>query len=203
MVFPQNAQTIAGLVALVSVGLFNVGVIVIPKLWDKLGPYFFRLPLTEKRNVARAAFFIVILPIILMGVYTTAGVYDPKNVDAYVFMAIFLITFVLIFALSISGLISLIRGKRKGDARGKIDELPILFVTGCMFLVIGMLSNLVALMGVSAAMLDIQTGIYNVENYNWGRWFMMDAVYFSVSGTFMVGVAYVYERIEGRGPERT
>jgi len=203
MLLPENAQTIAGLVALVSIALFTVEVLILPKMWEKLNPYLFNLSREKRVHLAKITLFVIGLPIILMGVYTIAGVYDPKHVDSWVFITMFLITLVLVLTLSVRGLISLLRSRKSKKVREKVEELPLLFVTGFAFIVIGMMSNLVALFGVSAAMLGIETGIYNVENYNWGRWFMMDAVYFSVCGIVIVGVAYLCEKVGARPRHNT
>lgn len=201
MAFPENAQTIAGLVALVSVALLTVEITMLSKLANKLDLCFFRLPAMERQAIYRVALLIVVVFFVPMGVYTMAGVLDPENVDTYMFALVFVSSFALILAWSVGGLIWLIRGKKKEKGQQKAASVPTFFVAGCILLIIGILSNLFALVGVSAAMLDIRTGIYNVENYNWGRWIMMDAVAFFVSGIWLIGTAYLFERIGRPGAD--
>ena len=193
MVFPENAQTIAALVALVSIALLGVEVLIVPAVWKKLDYCFFGLPKEKKRNVVRVVLLIVSLPTVVMGIYTIAGIYDLENANVILLSALFIIIVIMMFAALIVWVISRLKGKKKSKIAEKGDELSLLFVTSFVLLIIGILANLMALTGVTAAMLDIPMGPYSAENYNWGRWLMKDAVLFFVAGIFMVGIAYLYE----------
>jgi MFS family permease len=192
-VFPENAQTIAALVALVSIALLGVEVLIVPAVWKKLDYCFFGLPKEKKRNVVRVVLLIVSLPTVVMGIYTIAGIYDLENANVILLSALFIIIVIMMFAALIVWVISRLKGKKKSKIAEKGDELSLLFVTSFVLLIIGILANLMALTGVTAAMLDIPMGPYSAENYNWGRWLMKDAVLFFVAGIFMVGIAYLYE----------
>lgn len=194
MVLPENAQTIAALVALVSIALLGVEVLILPAVWKKLDYCFFGLPKEKKRNVVRVVLLIVSFPIVFMGTYTIAGIYYLENVNEILLSALFITIVIIMFALLIVWVISRLKGKKKIKITEKGDELSLLFVTGFVLLIIGVLSNLLALIGVSSAMLGINTGPYSAENYNWGRWLVEDAVLFFAVGTFVVGVAYLYEK---------
>ena len=214
MELPENAQTIAGLIALVSVAIFTVEVMIISRLWHKLDTCFFGIPVERKRYLGKFVFIMVAAFVAVIGVYTVAGVHDPQNATNYTLMVVLVILLVLVLVLVVRGLISLrkrlilwIRGAKKKsegkkevgkknvvEKREKIDGLPLLFVTGSVFLIIGMFCDLFALFGVSATMLDINIGIYNAENYRWGVWLMMDAVFFFVVGVTIVGAGYLSEK---------
>ena len=208
MELPENAQTIAGLIALVSVAIFTVEVVIVQRLWRKLDTCFFGISVERRRYLSKFVFIITFIFMFWMGVYTVAGIYDPQNVTKYSLLAMLGVVLVLMLVLFVRGLISLIkrlvswmRGvKKEGgeknavEERKKIDEVPFLFVTGAVFLIVGMLCDLFALFGVSATMLDIDVGIYSAENYRWGVWLMMDAVFFFVVGAAIVGAGYLSEK---------
>lgn len=194
---PENSQTIAALVALVSIALLGVEVLILPAVWKKLDYCFFGLPKEKKRNVVRVVLLIVSFPIVFMGINTIAGIHYLENVNEILLSALFITIGIIMFALPIVWVISRLKGKKKlkitekGDA---LSLLSLLFVTSFVLLIIGVLSNLLALTGVSAAMLDINMGPYSAENYNWDRWLVKDAISFFIAGTSMVGVAYLYEK---------
>jgi Sec-independent protein translocase protein TatA len=229
----ENAQAIAGLIALVSVAIFTVEAMILPRVWGKLDTCFFGIPVERKRYLSKFVFIMTAIIIFLLGVYTVAGIYDPQNVEEYSFMAMVIVVLVFVFVIIVRGLIWLMKrliswiksmkkesgeknaaekrkeseelpllfvmdkeseGRDTTDKKKKIDELPLFFVTGSVFLIIGMFCDLFALFGVSATMLDINIGIYNTENYHWGVWLMMDAIFFFVIAAAAVGSGYLYEK---------
>lgn len=194
MVLPENAQTIAALVALVSIALLGVEVLILPAVWKKLDYCFFGLPKEKKRNVVWVVLLIVSFPIVFIGINTIAGIHYLENVNEILLSALFITIVIMMFALPIVWVISRLKGKKKFKIAEKGDALSVLFVTSFVLLIIGVLSNLLALSGVGGAMLDINVGRYSAENYNWGRWLMKDAVSFFVAGISVVGVAYLYEK---------
>ena len=194
MVLPENSQTIAALVALVSIALLGVEILILPAVWKKLDYCFFGLPKEKKRSVVRVVLLMVSFPVVFMGINTIAGIYYLANVNEILLSALFITIVIMMFALLIVWGISRLKGKKKFKIAEKGDELSVLFVTSFVLLIIGVLSNLLALTGVSTAMLDINMGPYSAENYNWGRWVLKDAVSFFVASISVVGVAYLYEK---------
>jgi len=192
-VLPENAQTIAALVAVVSIALFGVEVLVLKEIWKKLDYCFLSLPKEKKRRVKWGVFLQVIFPSVALGAYTIAGMYDPENAIAIFFWVVFISAVIMTLALPIVRVTSWLKGKKESTIIEEVDVSSVFFVAGFVFLIIGVLSNLAALIGVGAAMLDIKVGIWDIESYVWGKWLMVDAIMFFVLGILIVGVAYLYE----------
>jgi len=193
LVLPENAQTIAALVAVVSIALFGVEVLVLKEIWKKLDYCFLSLPKEKKRRVKWGVFLQVIFPSVALGAYTIAGMYDPENAIAIFFWVVFISAVIMTLALPIVRVTSWLKGKKESTIIEEVDVSSVFFVAGFVFLIIGVLSNLAALIGVGAAMLDIKVGIWDIESYVWGKWLMVDAIMFFVLGILIVGVAYLYE----------
>lgn len=193
MVLPENAQAIAALIAVVSMTLFGVELLVLREVWKKLDYYFLNLPKEKKRRVKWRVFIQVIFPSVALGVYTITGIYDPENAPAIFFWVAFIFAVILTLAWPIARVTSRLKGKKESKITEEVDVSSILFVGSFVFLLIGMLISLMALVVVSATMLDITVGIWDIESYVLGRWVMLDAIIFFVLGIFMVGVAYLYE----------
>lgn len=190
---PENTQTIAALIAVVSMTLFGVELLVLREVWKKLDYYFLSLPEEKKRRVKWRVFWQIIPPSVALGAYTITGIYDPENAPAIFLMVALIIIAIMTFAVLIGRVTSWLKGKKESKITEKVDMSSILFVGSFVFLLIGMLISLMALVVVSATMLDITVGIWDIESYVLGRWVMLDAIIFFVLGIFMVGVAYLYE----------
>lgn len=190
---PENAQTIAALIAVVSMTLFGVELLVLREVWKKLDYYFLSLPKEKKRRVKWRVSIQVIFPSVALGAYTITGIYDPENAPTIFFWVAFIFAVIITLALPIARVTSRLKGKKESKITEEVDVSSILFVGSFVFLLIGMLISLMALVVVSATMLDITVGIWDIESYVLGRWVMLDAIIFFVLGIFMVGVAYLYE----------
>lgn len=62
---------------------------------------------------------------------------------------------------------------------------------GCVYLGISIFLNTFALLGISTQILNLHIGPFTESNYNQGKFFLVLAVVFFVSGIFFIGIARI------------
>lgn len=194
----QNVtQQLAALVAVVSVAIIGVAMLLISPTWKRFEQTSFGLTIPEKRIINR----IILLsfgPLLLFIFITNfIGVYAPG-----LFQPAARILYLLVLVIWIISILSsqVIKWIRKSKPSPKLASLPFMYRITLVWLILCIFFCLIALIGVTPAMLNIEIGPFNQDNYNWGRWFLFDGIIYFFIGIFCFAFASIEEKIKVRKP---
>lgn len=166
----------AALVTVVSIALVGTAAILLSPAWKGFEQRFLKLSSLERKTVLRNTLILLCPILILLGTETVVGVYWPNLVQ----VAVFLIMLLLAAIAVLSTPVVLILRRIKKTKPQKPDELSLLYFIALSFLALCIMCNLLALIGVTPTMLMIEIGPYGPDNFNWGRWMVLDGVFFFV-----------------------
>ncbi len=186
---PSEVREISGLIALVSTALIGTTVFLLRIAWQGLTNSYFKLTPLERREIGRMTWWISLFMIIVLGVATVVGVSNPQLVPGATILVILLIEIVALIISFGFWIIKKIRRIKKEQPSKKLDELSLFYSVSFSFLAWSIFFDIFALIGIGATMLDIQIAPNWLDNYNWGRWFMLDGIFLFCTGVPILGYA--------------
>lgn len=190
---PQDVtRELAALVAVVSIALVGTAVILLSLTWKGFEQRFVKLSPAERKGLIRNMLILLCPVLLLITCTTVTGVYWPNLVQA---IALLIMLLLVAMGILLTPVVIILRRRKKAPLSHKPDELSLLYSFALSFLTASILCSLSALFGVTPTMLAIVIGPYGPENFNWGRWLLQDGVFFFVCGTYMLGFAYIRERV--------
>lgn len=183
-------RELAALVTVVSIALVGTAAILLSPAWKGFEQRFLKLSSLERKTVLRNTLILLCPILILLGTETVVGVYWPNLVQVAVFLIMLLLAAIAVLSTPV---VLILRRIRKTKPQ-KPDELSLLYFIALSFLALCIMCNLLALIGVTPTMLMIEIGPYGPDNFNWGRWMVLDGVFFFVCGIWTLGFAYIDDR---------
>ncbi len=186
---PIEVREISGLIAVVSIALIGTTIYVIGVAWRGMTNTYFRLTEVERRQVGRMTWWTTLCVIIVLSVATLVGIYIPQLTPWAVILVIVLMEIVVGLVRLISWSVRKIRRIEKEELGNKIDEISLSYFLSFSFLSWSIFFNLFALLGIGTTMLDIRIGPYWLDNYNWGRWALVDSIFLFIAGLPILGYA--------------
>ena len=194
---PEANRTIAALVAVVSIALIGVTYPLISRAWQVFEARYFSLNILEKKKVMSAlmktVLFILIFPISI----TFSGIYFPGYEQEVFFLVMLAVIAIFILFMPIWFIQFIIRKiKRIKQTPSKPDEPSLEYGFVLFFFAFSIFCSICSLFAVSSDMLNISIGPYNAENFNWGRWLMIDAIIFFMSGIYTFVLVYIKNRAQ-------
>lgn len=188
---PQDVtRELAALIVIVSIALAGTTVVLLPPAWRGFEQRFLKLSSLERKTVIRNTLILLCPILILVGTETAVGVYWPNLVQVAIFLIMLLLAAIAVLSTPV---VLILRRIRKTTPQ-KSDELSLLYFMALSFLALCTMCSLFALIGVTPTMLMIEIGPYGPDNFNWGRWMVLDGVFFFVCGIWMLGFAYIDDR---------
>jgi len=186
-------QQLAALVAVVSIAIIGVAILLISPTWKGFKNTSFGLTIPEERVINRIILLFFGPLLLFIFITNFIGVYAPS-----LYQPVARILYLLILVIWIISIIAsqIIKWMRKSQPPLKIESLPFLYRTTLVWLALCILFCLIALLGVTPTMLNIEIGPFNQDNYNWARWFMFDGIAFFVIGILIFVSTYIFQRIK-------
>ncbi len=194
----DSLRNVSSDVVVISIALLGVITILIALAWKRFLSSIMTLSIYWRREYLKITSITFVIPVLIpLVVYTAVGVYYPslaQNSVVLVMMLIGGISILYLLVKAIRWVINRIRGIRKANINIKLDS-NILICIQCTFcLGLSAMCSLFALLGASPGALDINIGQNQVENYNWSRWILDDAILLFVMGALQMGFLYMLDR---------
>ena len=189
---PSNVAEISGMIALVSTALIGITILCFGIVWRGMTNTYFKLAPTERRQLTKMLWWTVAVIILVLFGMTIAGIYDPQLAPYAMILLILLIEVIAVIVSISIWLTKKIKGikviKKEQPPSKMIDTSSAYFLS---FSLLGwsMFFQFFALLMISANMLDIQIGPYWLDNYNGGRWFMLDGMFLFIISLPVLGYA--------------
>ncbi len=194
MVTPLDQQ-VAALVALVSISLIGIQFAVIKRVWQLFERRCLALPRRERNYVALSGLWFLLPVFIIAGIFIYSRVYVPVEYSN-VALIVLLIVFSLLLLFS-SLIVWIIRKVRKRTAH-KPDTAGLCSFTSIVIFIASVLCSMLALIGVSATMLNVEAGPYGPQNYTLGKWILTLAITFFFLWMFLHAYAFVEDYLKKR-----
>lgn len=185
----SEVRDISGIIALVATTLIGITIPLIGIAWRGMTNTYFKLIPIERQKVGRMTFWIITFTLIVLGAEMVAGVSNPQLAPwASLFTLLLIMAVISIIDFGRWTYKKIMRVKQEQPVRIK-DSSSSLYCLSLSFLSISIMFNLFALIGIGAAMLNIQIGPYQLDNYNWGRWSMLNGMFLFVVSVPAIGCA--------------
>jgi len=188
-------QQVAALVALVSISLIGIQFAIIHRVWQLFERGCLALPRKERNYVALSGLWVLLPIFIIEGIFIYSRIYVPTEYsnDAFMFL---LIIFALLLLFS-SFVVWIIRKVRKTKAH-KPDKVGLYSFLSIFIFIASIFCSILALMGVSATMLNVEAGPYGPQNYTFGKWILLSAITFFFLWMFLHAYAFVEDYLKKR-----
>jgi len=184
-------REVAALVCVVALTLIGTSFVMIPSAWKRFEEVFIPLESRQRRQVIKGSFALFLPLVILAVAYWLAGVYAPGAIQPIMLMVMVLII-VVMFVYSL--VLAIVHWVSKAKPNPKVPSLPLMYLLTLYFLSFGIFCSMYALIGVSQTMLDIQVGPYILEDFNSGRWLLLDGIIFFAGGIWGYWITYLDDR---------
>ena len=184
-----EVREISALIALVSTTLMGTTILLLRVAWHGLTNSYFKIRQIERREIGRMTWWISLSIVIIFSVATWIGIINPKLVPWSIILLILFIEIVALIYSFILWVINRIRKINKEQRSKKLDELSLFYSLSFSFLALSIFCNIFALLGISATMLNIQITPNWLDNYNLGRWLMLDGISLFCIGMPILGYA--------------
>ncbi len=194
MVTPLEQQ-VAALVALVSVALIGIQFAIIKRVWQLFERRCLALPRKERNNVALKGLWVFVPILIVNAIFIYSRVYVTAEDSVNVF--IFLMAIFIVLLLLSSFIVWIIRKVRKTKVH-KPDKAGLYSFLAMVIFIASILCNVVALLGVSATMLNVEAGPYGPQNYTFGKWILISGISFFYIWMFSYAFAFAEDYIKKR-----
>jgi hypothetical protein len=195
----DSLRSVSSDVVVISIALLGLTIGLIALLWRRFTSGFMTLSRHWRKVYFQAVFITFALPILIpLAVYTIVGVYYPSLAQNSVVLVMMLIAGILLLWLFFKGVrwvIDQIRGARKPkESKTKLDVNILICIYSVACLGLSALFSLCSLLSASSSALDIYIGQNQVENFNWARWILNDAILLFVIGVLEMAWLYMLPR---------
>ena len=189
MILNEVSREVAALVAIVSIAMVAICVNILPHCWHRFEDRFRTLSLSVRKSTSRFVPWLC-LPILLLFVYAWLSERRPDYMPG-MFILVLGGTALLVFLIEIG---VAIKRKIKKQIAVKAEPYTLAYLTALYYMLISVLLNVFALIGVSPTMLLIDIGPFGPENFAWGRWFLYIGIYAFIVGITLFGATYAIDR---------
>lgn len=192
----DSLQNLSSDIIVISIALLGAIFVLIAITWKKFILRISRLSVYWRIQHVKVILFTFVIPLLIpLAVYTAVGVYYPTLAQDSLFLVMMLIAGILILFCLVQGIkwiINRIRSARK-EIKAKLEGDTLICIQSLFSLGLSALCSLLALIGCSSSALDIYTGKYQMENFNWSRWLINDAILLFVVGAIQTGILYAMD----------
>jgi len=185
VIVDEVSRELAALVSVVSLAMIGIVVGIFPRCWNRFEHY----RLTLSPSVLKATWRLVpllCLPILLILAFAFFNI-ETLNRMPDIFILFLGGMFLLLVLLVLIDIGVRIKRKIKKQTVSKAEPhtFTYLYFTALSYMAFSVFSNIIALTGVSPAMLLIDIGPYGPENFEWGKWFLYIGIF-----AFCVGIPF-------------
>jgi hypothetical protein len=181
----EISHELAALVSVASLAMIGIIVAIFPHCWDRFEHYRVTLSPSVWKATCRLV-ALSCLPILLILAYAFFNI-ETLNRMPDVFILFLGGVFLLLVLLVVIDIGVGIKRKIKKQIASKAEPhtYTLLYSIALSYMAVGVLSNIIALIGVSPTMLLIETGPFGAEDFQWAKWSVLIGIFaFSVAITF-------------------
>jgi hypothetical protein len=188
-----TVQSLAALVAVVSVSIIGIVVLLIRGVWEGLENTSVGLVGRQRRLTYLIPFITGAIIFIYFFLFDIVAIYIPNWTQvAMRVMALLIILGSIIF----SGVY--IIQHRHNNTKIAPSTLPFLYGFAFVFLVLTLIYSLFSLLCVGPTMLNIEVGPFSFENYYWGRYALFHGISTFIFGIGSLALPPAFLRIRGQ-----
>jgi uncharacterized membrane protein YgdD (TMEM256/DUF423 family) len=194
IVVDEVTRELAALVSIVSLAMVGIIVGIFPHCWNRFKHY----RLTLSPSVWKVTWRLVpllCLPILLILAFAFFNI-ETLNRMPDIFILFLGGIFLLLVLLVLIDIGVTIKRKIKKQIVGKAEPhtFTYLYFTALSYMAFSVFSNIIALIGVSPAMLLIDIGPFRPEDFEWGKWFLYIGIFAFCGGITFFGITLAVDK---------
>lgn len=192
----DSLRNISSDIVIISIALLGVIFILLALVWNKFIQSIKTISIYWRMQYLKLLFILFFIPLLVpLAVYTAVGIYYPSLAQGSVMLVMMLIAGILILYSLIQGIRWIIdRLRSTKRSRTKLNEEILLCWQTAFCLGLSAVCALIALLGCSSSALNIFIGPYQIEDFNWSRWLLNDAILLFIVGAIQTGFLFMMER---------
>jgi hypothetical protein len=189
-------QQLAALVAVVAIAILAVAILLVPATWQGVNNTFIRLINPQKKTIYKFTLFYFALFLLFLFVTDFTGIYAQEWFQPIARASFLLIIIICSAYFAISKIVKWWKKEKQEPVLQIMPALPLSYLITLVWVALCILFCLTALLGVSQAMLNIEIGPFNQDNYNWGIWFLENGILFFILSIVNLGFTYIFQKID-------
>jgi magnesium-transporting ATPase (P-type) len=194
-VYATANQQLGALVAVAAIAIIGVVILLIPPSWKGFERASVGLSSRQIRTAIRNALLYCSAIVLMIFVVDYFGIRSPLLVPSITILFLLVIMAVLLI---LSPILQIINWLKNIETSYPMAVLPFMYTSTLLWNVLCILFSLVALIGVTPTMLNIEIGPINPDDFNWARWFLWDGILFFSAGIFAFATTYAFQESEQR-----